>query len=142
MNEDKTYEMPFVGCLVGAAFQKMTSQLEIALKNEGVPITAAEYMILRALYSHDGLQQCEICEMVGKDKASICRSVSALAKKGYVKAEPLSHKCIRIWLTDQAKEIKPMILKIANERHLALSSLASAKEIESFIKVLKSIVNE
>ncbi len=131
--------MPYVGCLVGAAFQKMTSQLETALKKAEIPITAAEYMILRALYSTDGLQQCEICEMVGKDKASICRSVSSLAKKGLIKPEPVSYKCIRVWLTDKANEIKPQIMKIADDRHKALTSLASEKEVESFIKILNLI---
>ncbi len=134
--------MPYVGCLVGAAFQKMTAQLEMALKKAEIPITAAEYMILRALYSTDGLQQCEICEMVGKDKASICRSVSSLAKKGLINPEPVSHKCIRVWLTETAQEIRPQIMKIADDRHKAMTSLASEKEIESFIKILKSIVNK
>ncbi len=142
MEDKKIYEIPYVGCLVGAAFQKMVSQLETALKQEGLGVTAGEYMILRALYFHDGLQQCEICSMVGKDKASICRSVAALDKKGLIKTEPISHKCIRIWLTDKANEIRPRIMRIANDRHTALLSLASEKEIEIFTKILNSIIKE
>ncbi len=142
MEDRKTYEMPYVGCLVGAAFQKMISQLDTALKQEGIAITAAEYMILRALYSRDGLQQCEICDMVGKDKASICRSVSALDKKELIKTEQVSHKCIRVWLTEKAQEIRPRIMKIADDRHKALLSLASKAEIEIFTKILISIVKE
>lgn len=142
MEDKKTYGMPYVGCLVGAAFQKMISQLDAALKQAGLPITAAEYMILRALYTNDGLQQCEICDMVGKDKASICRSVSALDKKGLIATEPVSHKCIRVWLSDKGKEIRPQIMKIADDRHKALASLGSEKEIENFIKILNSIVKE
>lgn len=132
--------MPYMGCMIGAAFQKMTSELEAALKQEHLSITAGEYMILRALYSHDGLQQCEICDVVGKDKSSICRSVSALNRKGLIKTEPVSHKCIRIWLTDQASEIRPRIMKIADERNNALLALASEKEIEIFTKILKKIL--
>ncbi len=142
MEDKKTYGMPYVGCLVGAAFQKMISQLETALKQDNLAITAGEYMILRALYSQDGLQQCEICDMVGKDKASICRSVSALNKKGLISTEPISHKCIRVWLTENAQEIKPQIMKIADQRHRALLSHASEAEIEVFTKILNSIVKE
>ncbi len=142
MEDKKTYGMPYVGCLVGAAFQKLISQLEAALKQDHLCITAGEFMILRALYSHDGLQQCEICEMVGKDKASICRSVSALNKKGLIATEPVSHKCIRVWLTEKAQEIKPQIMKIADQRHKALLSLASESEIEVFTRILNSIVKE
>lgn len=136
----KTYEIPYVGCIVGAAFQKMISQLEAALKQEGLGITAGEYMILRALYSRDGLQQCEICDMVGKDKASICRSISSLNKKGLIKTEPVSHKCIRIWITDKTSEMKPRIMKVAEDRHKALLSLAPQKDIDTFTKILKNII--
>lgn len=141
MENDKIYEMPYVGCLMGSAFQRLTTQLETALRDEGIGITSAEYMILRALYSHDGLQQCEIVDMVGKDKSSICRSVAALAKKGLVITEPLSYKCIRVWLSEKARDIQPKIMRIAKERHKVLTDLASHNDIEAFVRVLKAIVS-
>ena len=141
MENEKTYDMPYVGCLIGSAFQRLTVLLEAALKREGLGISAAEYMILRALYSRDGLQQCEIVDMVGKDKSSICRSVSALAKKELVRTEPVSYKCIRVWLTDKARDISQKVMQIADERHNALLNLAAPKEIDAFVKVLKAIVN-
>ena len=140
MEDEKTYDMPYVGCLMGSAFQRLTVQLEAALKREGLGITSAEYMILRALYSRDGLQQCEIVDMVGKDKSSICRSVSALAKKNLVITEPVSYKCIRVWLTDKARDIQPKVMKIAEERHEALLKLAPQKDIEAFVRVLNAIL--
>lgn len=140
MENEKTYDMPCAGCLMGSAFQKLTVELEATLKREGLGITSAEYMILRALYSRDGLQQCEIVDMVGKDKSSICRSVSALAKKDLVSTEPISYKCIRVWLTDKAREIQPRIMQIADERHKALIKLAPNKDIEAFLRVLKAIM--
>ena len=141
MENEKTYDMPYVGCLIGSAFQRLTVQLEAALKREGLGISAAEYMILRALYSRDGLQQCEIVDMVGKDKSSICRSVSALTKKDLVRTEPVSYKCIRVWLTDKAREIQARVMQIAEERHQALLDLATPKDIEAFVRVLKAIMN-
>ena len=141
MENEKTYDMPCVGCLMGSAFQRLTVQLEVAVKREGLQITSAEYMILRALYSRDGLQQCEIVEMVGKDKSSICRLVSALAKKNLVITEPISYKCIRVWLTDKARAIQHQVMQIAEERHKALLKLAPQKDIEAFVRVLKAIMN-
>ena len=140
MENEKTYDMPYVGCLMGSAFQRLTVQLEAALKREGLGITSAEYMILRALYSRNGLQQCEIVDMVGKDKSSICRSVSALAKKNLVITEPVSYKCIRVWLTEKARAIQPKVMQIADERHKTLLKLASPKDIEAFVRVLKAIL--
>ena len=141
MENEKTYDMPYVGCLMGSAFQRLTVQLEAALKREGLGITSAEYMILRALYSRDGLQQCEIVDKVGKDKSSICRSVSTLAKKNLVITEPISYKCIRVWLTDKARAIQPQVMQIADERHKALLKLVPQKDIEAFVRVLKAIMN-
>ena len=141
MEKEKTYKMPYVGCMMGAAFQRLIIQLEAALKRDGVNITSAEYMILRALYSHDGLQQCEIVDMVGKDKSSICRSVATLAKKGFVRTEPISYKCIRAWLTNKARDIQPKILKIAAKRHQALLELAPKSDIEAFERVLRAILS-
>ena len=142
MSDTRTYQMPYVGCLMGAAFQCQIIQLESALKREGLCITSAEYMILRALYSCDGLQQCEIVDMVGKDKAAISRSVAAMAKKGLVIIESVSYKCIRVWLSDKAKEIRPRIMKIADERHEALLRLVPKEDIETFVRVLTAIVDK
>lgn len=141
-NERTTYETPCVGCLIGSAFQKLTTQLEAALKAAGLEITSAEYMILRALYSQDGLQQCEIAGMVGKDKASICRSVTALSGKGLVRSEQLSHKCRRVWLTEAGRGIESRIMTIAGERHKALSAIASESDLEALVRVLVSIMND
>lgn len=142
MENEKTYDMPYVGCLLGSAFQRLTTQLDAVLKREGLGITSAEYMILRALYSKDGLQQCEIVDMVGKDKSSICRSISILAKKELIRTEPISYKCIKVWLTGKALQIQPQILKIAKERHDELLNLTTDKDLEVFVRVLKAIVNK
>ncbi|MBD5307798.1 MAG: winged helix-turn-helix transcriptional regulator [Bacteroides sp.] len=139
-NEITTYRMPCVGCLIGTAFQRLTTQLETALKAAGLKITSAEYMILRALYSQDGLQQCEIAGMVGKDKASVSRSVTALAGKELVRSEQISHKCCRVWLTAKGREIETRIMTIADERHKALTDLVSREDLEAFQRVLNSII--
>lgn len=141
-NETVTYAMPYVGCLIGAAFQRLTAQLEAALKAAGLKISPAEYMILRALYSHDGLQQCEIGVMVGKDKAAISRSVTALAGKGLVKSEQVSHKCCRVWLTAGGRDIEQRIMAVADARHKALTDMVSGNDLEAFLRVLRAIMND
>ena len=126
---------------MGTAFQRLTSQLEKALKESGLDITASEYMIMRALYSSDGLQQCEIADMVGKDKGSISRSVSGLVRKGLVRTEQVSYKCCKVWITEAAVAIRGEVMEIAARRHKALLCLASEKDIETFVRVLNKIVN-
>lgn len=137
-----TYDTPYVGCMIGTAFQRLTAQLDEALKTRGLDVSAAEYMILRALYSRNGLQQCELVNIVGKDKASVSRSVSSLVKKGYVLSESVSHKCCRAWLTERGIAIEPLIMQVADERHKALSELATREDLDAFIRVLKAVIND
>lgn len=136
-----TYKTPAIGCLLGTAYQRLTSMLGKALGEAGLNVTAAEYLVLRALYSCDGLQQCEIGDMVGKDKGAISRTVAALARKGMVRAESVSYKCTRVWLTENGRNIEPVVLAVAGRRHNALLELAPESDIEVFVRVLKKIVN-
>ncbi|MDE6683085.1 MAG: MarR family winged helix-turn-helix transcriptional regulator [Muribaculaceae bacterium] len=133
-------ESPAVGCMLGKAYQILLSQLAKALSDAGLEITTTEYLVLRALYSDEGIQQCEIASLTGKDKASICRCVSGLEKKSLVKTECVSHKCLRVYLTEQAREIEPRVMNVANIRHNVLLSMLSPSEFENFTKVLEKII--
>lgn len=140
--ESSTYGVPAVGCLLGTAYQTLISQLGTDLKDAGLDITAGEYLVLRALYTEDGIQQCQIADMVGKDKAAICRCVAGLEKKEMVITESVSHKCLRVYLSDKAREIEPAIMDIAQKRHDALAANATPEELEIFIRILEKIVRQ
>lgn len=131
---------PSLGCKIGKAYQIMLGQLAAALTSAGVDITTSEYLVLRAVYSTPGLQQCEIADSIGKDKAAVCRCVSSLEKKGLLATESVSHKCLKIYLTDRAREIEPIIMEVAASRDVALSELLSRENLEIFNKVLDKII--
>ena len=133
---------PALGCLIGKAYQTMLSQLNSALKEAGLDITTSEYLVLRALYSSEGIQQCEIAQMVGKDKAAVCRCVSGLEKKGLVRTECVSHKCLRVFLTDKGREIEPKVMEVACIRHKALLDLTTPENLAIFTEILKKVINQ
>ena len=134
-------KIPAIGCLLGTAYQILLSRLTSALKEAGLNITTSEYLVLRAVYCREGLQQCEIADMVGKDKAAICRCVAGLAKKGLVRTESVSHKCLRVYASEEGRRIEPDIMKVAISRHKELEELISPEELEVFTNVLEKIVN-
>lgn len=127
--------------MVGQAYQIMLGQLATALKDAGLDLTTTEYLVLRAVYSREGSQQCEIADMVGKDKAAICRCVAGLEKKGLFVTEAVSHKCLRVYITDKARHIEPIINDISNARHKALADLVTPKQLEIFSQTLDKIIN-
>lgn len=141
-NEKNIYGMPNMGCLIGTAYQVLLGQLTTALKQAGLKISAPEYLVLRALYATDGMQQCEIGDLIGKDKSAICRTVAAMAKRGLVRTEPVSYKCLRVYLTDSSKEMRATIMDIACQRQEALERLCSDKELTVFNRVLHNIINQ
>ena len=134
--------MPNVGCLLGAAYQQQLSRLSSALVDAGLDIVPAEYLVLRGLYARDGMQQCDVAALLGKDKASVSRCVGAMERKGLINIETVSHKCRLIWLSDKGREIEPSIMKVARDRHKALADIVSRKDMEALVRVLKLILTQ
>lgn len=133
---------PAVGCMVGAAYSKLTSRLAEALRKAGLDLSPNEYLVMRAVYSEPGLQQCDIADLTGKDKAGVCRCVATLEKRGLVRTDPVSHKCLRVFPTERGLELKDPILAVAAERHAALEALTTVAEFKTFVKVLSRIISE
>ncbi len=141
MKTKKTpYSSSAIGCMIGCANQILLSQLENALRDAALPLTPLEYLVLRAIYSQEGLQQCEIADMVGRDRAGVCRAVSALVKKGLVATQTVSYKCMRVYLTDKSRAMEPKVLHVADSRHQALLDLVGTEKFEVFNEVLQKII--
>ncbi|MBD5418659.1 MAG: MarR family transcriptional regulator [Bacteroides sp.] len=138
--ENNTYQSPALGCMLSNANQILLKELERALKAAALNITSMEYLVLRALYSKDGIQQCEIAEMVGRDKAGVCRCVTGLVKKELVRVEPVSYKCLRVYLTATARSLQPKVMQVAEIRHKALLDLLTPNELAAFTKALDKII--
>lgn len=143
-NDKKANETPApaVGCLVSAAAQRMLAALTRALVDAGLPLTAPEYLVMRALYRRDGLQQCEIAETTGKDKAAICRCVAALSRKNLVRTEPVSHKCLRVYVAPEGRRIESDVMRVAASRHAAFSALLAPGEEVLFADILRRIIDK
>lgn len=139
-NESNIYGMPNTGCLLGTAYQTLIAQLGEALRQSGLDISVPEYLVLRTLYSSDGLQQCEIASTIGKDKGAISRTVASMVKKGLVRTEPVSHKCLRVYVDVRGREIEQTVHDVARARHQALEAMVTEREMQTFVCVLRKII--
>ncbi len=135
-----TYGLPNIGCLLGIAYQAELARLTDALVTANLDITAAEYLILRVLYNNENIQQCEISRILNKDKASICKTIRSLTKKGYVEATPVSYKCIMVSLTKKGVTLKPVLMDIANHLHKELSDKITLEQMQNLRKILETII--
>ena len=134
--------MPNVGCLIGTVYQRELAKLAGDLTDAGLDLTTTEYLVLRALYTRDGMQQCEIADLINKDKAAVCRCVTAMVRKGLVTTETVSHKCLKFYLSPTAREIEPTVLSVADKRQKAFAAIASPEEIETFVSILNKMIHQ
>ncbi len=133
------YGRPNLGCLLGSVYQGLLAELAQALKACGLEIATAEYLVLRAVYDREGAQQCEIAGLLGKDNAAVCRCIKGMVAKGLLRTEPVSHKCLKVYLTDEAKRLRPTVMKVARMRHEALKELLTPEEMTMFVTILNRI---
>lgn len=138
---ENIYDGPNMGCMLGTAYQSLISELNKALEVAGLDVTVAEYLILRSLYSRNGMQICELSDMVGKNKGAVSRCVKGLVEKGFVTARQVSHKCLKVYVSDDGRRIEPEIMKVARERQEALDSMLSPEEKHIFFFTLQKIIN-
>lgn len=134
------YDGPNAGCMLGTAYHVLVGKLGNALVEAGVNVTVPEYLILRSLYSRDGLQICELSDVVGKDKGAVSRCVKGLVGKGLVNTEQISHKCIKVFVSEKGRNIESEILNIAQEQHDMLTSLLTPDEMKIFFSALRKII--
>lgn len=134
------YDSPNAGCMLGTAYQVLVGELEDALNEAGINVTAPEYLILRSLYSRTGMQICELAEITGKDKGAVSRCVKGLVAKGLVTTEQISHKCLKVFVSEKGRGIEPTIMEVAKKQHKALASLLTPAEMKIFFSSLKKII--
>lgn len=139
--KDTPYEMPNVGCLLGTAYNIEEMRLRAMLQKERLGISPAEYLILRILFSHKEIQQCEISRILGKDKATVSRTIQSLTKKGLVISDQLSYRCCMISLSEKGRSLEPKIIEIAASRNARLSERISKQEQEFLRNILKKIID-
>ena len=136
------YELPNVGCLLGIAYQAEVSRLAAALREAGIDISAAEYLIMRILYAADGaVQECEISLILIKDKASVSRSIRSLERKGLVLVSQKSYKCSMVSLTEEGERLRHRLMEIAAARHRKLVDRITPEQMDTLREILETIID-
>jgi len=100
--------------------------------------------LLMYLYHNvDGINQETLTENLGVDKATISRAVKGLLKKGYLirKKSAEDGRVYLIFLSEKAREIKPVVEKIYQEWFSLIMVDIPDEEKRIMIKNLKKMYN-
>ncbi|MDE6669624.1 MAG: MarR family transcriptional regulator [Muribaculaceae bacterium] len=92
-----------LGVELDHTFTLLVGTLNHALREVGVPLNHAQFVMLKRIAANDGISQIALARSLGKDAAGISRSLKSLEQYGYVERRPLSGSKNGVFLTDKAR---------------------------------------
>lgn len=101
-------------------------------------LTVAQYGVLAALSSHDGLPARDLVDRLITDSSTIMTVIDHLEEKGLVQRRPsrTDRRLNHIHLTSRAREMMPSLLARTDELDRALRGLLGPEETETLAAVL------
>lgn len=119
-------------------------RLSISYITEGLKdynIGSGQVMFLLELYYCDGISQEKLSSYLNIDGANTTRAIRKLEEEGYVvrRQDEEDRRVKKIYLTDKALEIKPIVLNLINQWENRLTRKLTRVEREVFVDLLKKI---
>ena len=128
---------------VGRVLTRLARKCQIAVGNalQQYNLTAAEEPFLMSVLNNEGLTQEELTAYVGVDKAAASRTVRSLEEKGFLfrVQDPKDKRQNRVYPTDKAKEIGPLVRKELYKINLALTKELAQEEDDQVYHLLVRI---
>ncbi len=101
------------------------------LNQHGINITIEQWLVLKTISEHEGINQLKIGELLLKDKPTISRMIRNLVKEEYIIKETSNHDLRQfvISLSTKGKDlINDLYPIIENIRNQGLSNLSSEEQ--------------
>jgi len=141
-NEDLNESMGFLISDTARAV-KRSLYARIAQHN----IRGGHWYCLRTLLHQDGVTQRELSERLGIMGPSTVEMLRAMEKEGLVTRErdPDDKRKVRVYLTDHARSIQPVLLQIASEVNATMvSQMTEAEQVllKLLLRRLRSTLEE
>jgi DNA-binding MarR family transcriptional regulator len=116
-------------------------KLYISKQLEPYGLGSGQFHYILMLYKHDGISQEEMTKYTSKDKGTTARAINKLEKEGYVirKVNPEDKRSYKIYLTQKALEMKPIIFDVLDRCNKILELGLSDKEKDMLLTVLKKM---
>ncbi|MCJ7765985.1 MAG: MarR family transcriptional regulator [Thiovulaceae bacterium] len=105
-------------------------------------IAPEQFAAMKIISEDSETNQSKIAEMLGKGKPTVSRTLDVLEKKGLVSRGELEtdRRAKRIRLTDEGEAVLHAVIPCAKAFNDAIRERLEPQEIESFFKVLETIL--
>ena len=123
--------------LLAKAYQKAHGSFKRRLLDHG--LTPTQYLILASLWDEEGLSAGDMGKRLVLDSATLSGVLDRMAEKGWIekRTDPEDKRFLRIYLSDRAKELKPLLVvqrEEANEEILRDLSLEEKVLLKRLLK--------
>ena len=131
-----------MGMLINSAHRAMTKRFVQNAMKSGLDISLDQWMVLGPIWQLESASQKELGEITLKDKTNITRLVDILEKKNLVVRveDQIDHRIKRVILTNAGKQLFFDVLPIMEKTREEVRKDISDQDIETFKKVLSSII--
>ncbi len=128
-----------LGVWLDLAFNSLVGELNRSLREVGLPLNHAQFVILQKLFLKDGQSQSDIARSAGKDRAAISRSLNTLEDNGFIRRQAVSGSKNGIFLTEKAIANRDKIVEAINIATRKARGSMTEAEYEAGIRFLQKI---
>jgi len=130
-----------LGRVIGLTGQVMKILVDKKLAEANIDIRLEHIILLRTIHDNEGINQQEITFFMFRDKTAITRWIDHLEKKNLVLRVPdkQDRRQNMIYLTNEAKELFPRIVKIAKLTEQEATEGIPVKDVQLCKDVLKQV---
>ena len=138
-NQFRRGELYFV--ITGVANTALARRLQRYFRENGIDLTVEQWSVLVHLWKEDGVSQQDLATKTFRDKPSITRLVDNLERMRLVerKASASDRRINRVFLTDEARQLRDKTMALANQTLLDGLEGVSAADIEVTRRVLTQV---
>lgn len=134
LSKEITVELHLTGC-------KLKHYLATMLKQEHVPLTPEQFMLIDLLWNQGEMTQQELADQLHKDKNSVTKLVDAIERKGFVirLQNRNDRRANTLLLTDKAEILKPGAKKKGISILDKMLEGISEEELRTFLTTLRKL---
>lgn len=131
-----------IGYLTALVYQAMSNSLYREFVARGIDLPIAQFILLAQLFVEDGQTQQELADNLGKDKASVKRTVDNLIDRGLVtkEREAGAMKNIPLFTTAKARQIEEQVMQISKDNFSSITSGISTEDLETTRNTLHQLL--
>lgn len=114
---------------------------EVEVRSTALEITAAQFQVLRRLWSGDGITTSMLAQDAGSDNGTMTGMLDRLECRGLIRRERSTEdrRTVVIWLTPAGRELEgPLMDILASSERLALNGLSDAEKAQ-LLHLLKKV---